>query len=188
MKKEFPTQKSDEKLILILRKHWFVLAWPFFKGALLIVVAAFLPTIGKIGFYIFNSAFLSFLYLGWIVFWASYLLYEYLNWYRDRFIITDKRVVNVDQKSLFARRVSEIEMDKIQDIAHEITGINASAFNYGTVVISSAGGDNIELKDVAQPAEVQEIIVKLAKEASSGPPVTVDELVDFIKKQRVWVI
>ncbi len=184
MKKEFPTQKSNEKLILILRKHWFLLAWPFFKGVFCIIAAIFLPTVGKLGFYIFNSAFISFLYAGWMVFWGSYILYEYLNWYRDRFIITNKRVVNVDQKSLFQRRVSEIELDKIQDIAHEITGVSASVFNYGTVIISSAGSDSIELKDIAEPAEIQEVIVRLVKESAKEPPVTADELVDFIKKQR----
>lgn len=185
MKKEFPTQRSDEKPILILHKHWFVLAWPFFKGVLLILLAMVLPLIGKVGFYVFNSAPLTFLYLAWIVFWASYILYEYLNWYRDQFIITDKRVVNIDQRSLFKRRVSEVELEKIQDIAHEITGVSATTFNFGTVIISPAGGGNIELREIPQPAKVQDIIVKLVKKATAEPPVTVDELVDFIKKQRV---
>ena len=185
-KKEFPTQKPDERPVLILHKHGFVLAWPFFKGAALIVIAAFLPVIGRLGYYIFNSAPLTFFYLAWIVFWASYLLYEYLNWYHDRFIITDKRVVNIDQKSLFKRRVSEIELERIQDISHEINGVMATSFNYGTVLISSAGGDKIELRDIPEPAEVQDIIYKLVKEATKQPPVTVDELVDFIKKQRAW--
>lgn len=185
MNKEFPTQRSDEKPILILHKHWFVLAWPFFKGVLLIILAAFLPAVGKIGFYIFNSAPLTFLYLAWIVFWASYLLYEYLNWYRDRYIITDKRVINIDQKSLFKRRVSEVELEKVQDIAHEINGLTATALDFGTVIISSAGSDNINLKDVPCPADVQDLIVKLVKDATEEPPVTVNELVDFIKKQRV---
>ena len=185
MQKEFPTQKSNEKPILILRKHWLVLAWPFFQGALAIVLAAYLPTIGKLGFYIFNSAPITFIYLAWIVVWAGYILYEYLNWYRDRVIITDQRVVNIDQKSLFKRRVSEIELERIQDISHEINGVMATSFDFGTVIISSAGGDNIELREISAPAEVQDIIYKLVKEATKEPPVTVDELVDFIKNQRV---
>jgi len=185
LKKDFPTQKPDEQAILILRKHWFVLAWPFFKGVLFIVIAAFLPIVGKIGYYIFNSAPLTFLYLAWIVFWASYILYEYLNWYRDKYIISDKRVINIDQKSLFKRRVSEIELERIQDISHEINGVMATSFNYGIVIISSGSGDNIELREIPQPAAVQDIIFKLVKEATKEPPVTVDELVDFIKKQRI---
>jgi uncharacterized membrane protein YdbT with pleckstrin-like domain len=185
LRKDFPTQKPDEKPVLILRKHWFVLAWPFFKGAAFIVLAGFLPTFGRIGFYIFNSEILTFLYLAWIVFWASYIVYEYLNWYRDKYIITDKRVVNIDQRSLFKRRVSEIELDRIQDISHEINGVMATSFDFGTVIISSAGGGNIELREIPAPADIQDIIFKLVKEATKEPPVTVDELVDFIKKQRV---
>ena len=183
-KKEFPTQKSGEQIVLILRKHWFVLAWPFFKGVALILLVLFLPLFGKLGFYIFNSAFLTFIYLAWIVFWGNYIVYEYLNWYRDRFIITSQRVVNIDQKSMFRRRVSEIELDHIQDISHEINGVSATSLGFGNVILSSAGGDNIELRDIAQPAEVQDLLFKLVKEATKGGPVSAEELVDFIKKQR----
>jgi len=184
-KKEFSNQMPDEKVILILRKHWFVLAWPFFKGTLFVVIAALLPTIGKIGFYIFNSAFLTIVYLVWIVIWVNYLIYEYLNWYRDQYILTDRRVINIDQRSLFKRRVSEVELDKIQDVLHEINGVNATTFNFGNVIIYSAGSDKIELRDIPQPAAIQNLIFKLVKEATKNPPVTVDELVDFIKKQRI---
>ncbi|HCR42266.1 TPA: hypothetical protein DIV45_02820, partial [Patescibacteria group bacterium] len=183
-KKEFPTQKSDEKIILILRKHWFVLAWPFFKGVTLILIVLFLPLFGKLGFYIFNSAFLTFLYLAWVVFWGNYIVYEYLNWYRDRFIITTKRVINIDQKSIFRRKVSEIELEHIQDISHEINGVSATTFGFGHVILASAGSVNIELRDIPQPAEVQDLIVKLVKDATAEPPVTAEELVDFIKQQR----
>lgn len=185
IKKDFSTQRPDEKVILILRKHWFILAWPFFKGALFITIAALLPTIGKMGFYIFNSVYVSVIYFIWIIFWANYLVYEYLNWYRDQYIITDKRVINVDQRSLFKRRVSEVELDKIQDIIHEINGVNATTFNFGDVIIASAGSDKIELHDIPQPASIQSLLFKLVKEATKNPPVSVDELVDFIKKQRI---
>ena len=183
-KKDFPAQKSDEKAILTLRKHWFVLAWPFFKGIALMLIVVFLPLFGKMGFYIFNYAMLTFIYLVWIVFWGSSIIYEYLNWYRDRYIITNKRVINIDQRSLFRRRVSEIELDHVQDIAHEINGVMATTFDFGNIIISSTGGDKIELREIPQPAEVQDLIVKLVKEATEKPPVTVEELVDFLKKQR----
>lgn len=184
LKKEFPTQKTGEQIILILRKHWFILAWPFFKGVALILLILCLPLFGRLGYYIFNSAFLTFLYLAWMVFWANYIIYEYLNWYRDRFIITSERVVNIDQKSMFRRKVSEIELDHIQDISHEINGVSATSFGFGNVILSSAGSDNIELRDIPQPAEVQDLLFKLVKEASKGGPVSAEELVDFIKKQR----
>ncbi|MBU1092387.1 PH domain-containing protein [Patescibacteria group bacterium] len=183
-KKEFSTQKPDEKIILILRKHWFILAWPFFKGVVLILLILFMPLFGKLGFYIFNSAFLTFVYLAWMIFWGNYIVYEYLNWYRDRFIITTQRVVNIDQKSMFRRRVSEIELDHIQDISHEINGVSATSFKFGNVILSSTGDDNIELRDIPQPAEVQDLLVKLVKDAMRGGAVTAEELVDFIKQQR----
>lgn len=185
LNKDFQGQREDEKVILILQKYWFILFWPFIKGILFIGLALILPSIGGIGFYIFNSSVISFVYIVWLIFWASYLAYEYLNWYRDKFIITDHRVINIDQKSLFKRRVSELELDKIQDVSHEITGMFATALNFGSVIIQSAGSDNMVIEDIAKPTQLQDIIVRLAKEANANLPVTVDELVDFIKEHRV---
>lgn len=181
---DFQGQRKGEVVVVVLQKHWFVLIWPFIKGGALILLALLLPSWGNVGFYIFNSGPLAFVYLVWIVFWASYIAYEYLNWYRDRFIITRERIINIDQKGIFTRRVSEIELDRIQDVSHEINGAAATAMGFGTVIIQSAGSENIALKDVARPAELQDVIVRLVKDATEDPPVTINELVDFIKDHR----
>ncbi len=182
--KEFQGQREDEKIILILKKYWFILFWPFVKGIVFLLIAVILLYTKSVGFYIFNSGPIAFLYLAWIVFWVSFMAYEYLNWHRDKFIITDHRIINIDQKSLFKRKVSELELEKIQDVSHEIHGMFATALNFGDVILQSAGSENIILSDIAKPAEMQDIVVKLVKEANAGPPVTVDELVDFIKEHR----
>ncbi|OGB74086.1 hypothetical protein A2V68_02580 [candidate division Kazan bacterium RBG_13_50_9] len=184
LNQDFPGQRKDEKIVLDLRKHWFTLAWPTTKGSLFIVLALILPSIGKVGFYIFNSGPLAFLYLAWLVFWASYIAYEYLNWYRDRFLITNQRIINIDQRGLFARRVSELELERVQDVSHEITGVFATAINFGSVTIQSAGKEHLVITQVAKPAELQDVIVRLVKAATEQPPVTVDELVEFIKEHR----
>ncbi|MBU1083431.1 PH domain-containing protein [Patescibacteria group bacterium] len=181
--KDFKGQRHDETVIIILQKHWFVVAWPLAKGALLILIALVLPSIGKIGYYIFNSGVIGFLYFAWLVFWGSYLAYEYLNWHKDRFIITDQRIINIDQKSLFSRKVSEVELERVQDIYHEIVGTFATTMDYGVIVIQSAGS-SVRLEDIAKPAEMQDMIVRLVKEATKNPPVTAEELVDFIKDHR----
>ncbi|MFA5270083.1 MAG: PH domain-containing protein [Patescibacteria group bacterium] len=184
LNKEFFGQRADEEVILILQRHWFVLAWPFLKGILFIAFALIMPAIGKVGFYIFNSGVIAFVYIVWLIFWVSYLAYEYINWYRDRFIITNQRIVNIDQRSMFSRRVSELEFDRVQDIAHEVRGVFAAALNFGDVIIQSAGSKDMTIQDIARPAELQDIIVRLVKEATAEPPVTAEEMIDFIKKNR----
>jgi hypothetical protein len=184
LNQEFFGQRADEEIVLILQRHWFVLAWPFLKGVLFVAFALILPAIGKVGFYIFNSGLIAFVYIVWLIFWVSYLAYEYINWYRDRFIITNQRIINIDQRSMFSRRVSELEFDKVQDVAHEVSGVFAATLNFGSVVIQSAGSKDMTIKDIARPAELQDIIVRLVKEALSDPPVTAEEMIDFIKKNR----
>jgi uncharacterized membrane protein YdbT with pleckstrin-like domain len=184
LNKEFFGQRVDEEVILILQRHWWVLGWPFLKGILFIAFALILPAIGKVGFYIFNSGVIAFVYVAWLIFWASYLAYEYINWYRDRFIITNQRIININQKSMFSRKVSEIELERIQDISHEINGVFSAALNFGRVIIQSAGSNDMAIQDIAHPAELQDIIVRLVKEATADPPVTAEEMIDFIKKNR----
>ena len=183
-KKEFPNQKPDEKIIFIIRKHWVTLAWPFSKTIFALLIALILPGILDIWFYIFNNAFLTFLFLAWVIFWVNYLIYEYLNWYRDKYIATQFRIVNIDQKSLFHRRVSELELDQIKDIVHEVNGILATTFNFGDVIISSLESDNIELHSVPNPAQIQNLINQLTKEVDDKNPLTADKLIDFIQKQH----
>jgi hypothetical protein len=184
LNKEFSGQRDDEEVVLIIQRHWFVLAWPFFKGLLFIAFALILPAIGKVGFYIFNSGVVAFIYIVWLIFWTSYLAYEYINWYRDRFIITTQRIINIDQRSMFSRKVSELELERVQDIAHEVKGVFASALNFGNVIIQSAGSQDLTIRDIARPAELQDIIVRLVKEATADSSVTAEELIEFIKKGR----
>lgn len=60
----------------------------------------------------------------------------------------------------------------------------AAALNFGDVVIQSAGNKDMTIQDIAHPAELQDIIVRLVKEATADPPVTAEEMIDFIKKNR----
>lgn len=183
-RKEFPSQKENEQIIFVLRKHWATLSWPVFKSILALLIIFILPDVLGIWVNVFSNVLLTFIFLAWIIFWVNYLIYEYLNWHRDKVIATDTRIVNIDQLSLFKRHVSEVELDQITDVSHEISGLLATTFNYGDVIISSSASDSIELLSVPNPAEVQNLLKGLKKEIGKGNPVTAEELIEFIKSNR----
>ena len=113
------------------------------------------------------------------------MVYQYINWYRDQFIITTQRLINIDQRSLLHRRVAEVELDKIQNITHIIKGLSPTMFNFGTVIVQSAGANDLMLEQISNPALIQEDITRLVKEATADKSVTATELIDYIKDHRI---
>jgi len=181
---EFIGQRESERVELVLFKHWYMLALPLLKALGIIVLSLGIPIWLHWSSFIFSYGLSTILYYGWLVFWIAYMVYAYTNWYRDRFIVTSERIVDVDQRGLFSRKVSEVELIKVQNITHTVEGPAATMFNFGTVIIQSAGANDVVLDRVADPAGVQEEITRLVKAANAGSAVTAEELIEFIKTNR----
>lgn len=92
--------------------------------------------------------------------YGARLLYE---WYWNTFIITTRRVIDVDQKGFFHRIVSEAPYEKVQDVSFTITGVIGTLLRYGTIVIQTAGAQiNLELTSVRNPKDVHHMITETA--------------------------
>jgi len=181
---EFIGQRESERVESVLFKHWYMLALPLLKALGITVLSLGIPIWLHWSSFIFSYGLSTILYYGWLVFWIAYMVYAYTNWYRDRFIVTSERIVDVDQRGLFSRKVSEVELIKVQNITHTVEGPAATMFNFGTVIIQSAGANDVVLDRVADPAGVQEEITQLVKAANAGSAVTAEELIEFIKTNR----
>ncbi len=181
---EFIGQRESEQIKFVLFRHWYFIAFPVIEAIGIILLSFIIPIWLHWTKWIFSYGLTTFLYYGWMVFWICFMIYRYMNWYRDRFIITSERIVDIDQRGLFSRKVSEVELDKVQNITHSVDGVAATMFNFGTIIIQSAGAGELMLKQVADPAGIQEEITNLVKIASEDKPVTATELIDFIKQNR----
>lgn len=109
----------------------------------------------------------------------------------NAFILTPQRIIDVDQRGIFHKVVSETTYDKVQDVSYVVKGIGPTLFRYGTIVIQTAGNAaNLELAGVRHPQRVQELIVKLQQAATAGPgdaQVSADELLAMIKRIKAGV-
>lgn len=181
---EFAGQRESEIIALILLKHWYIVVAPILKALLIIVLSFALPLWLHLTGWIFSYKFTAVLYYFWLVFWVGYIVYAYLNWYRNRSIFTNERIVNVDQRGLFNRRVSEVELDKVQNITYAVKGVFATMLNFGTIIIHTVGAGELTLTHMADPASIQKEITQLIKTALANQPVTAEELVDFIRTKR----
>lgn len=176
---EFVGQRDDEEVVVILLKHWYTLVQPIAIALGVIILTFAFPMWLGITEWIFRYGITAAIYYLWLVFWVIKIVYEYITWYQDRYIITDERVIDINQKGIFHRQVSEVEITNIQSIIHKISGPAATVLNFGNVIIKSAGGDEIELRQVGYPAEVQEEVTRLMKGGTSKPKS--EDIADFLK-------
>jgi hypothetical protein len=71
----------------------------------------------------------------------------------------------MEQKSLFHRTISEVDLYQIQDATSEVHGLLPSLFNYGDIVLQTAGPvPKFYFRNVANPNGLREQILRLAAE------------------------
>ena len=161
----FPTQKPGEKIFLLLRRHWFtylafmviglIMSIPLVILFIYLIVYQqnFLPVILNISILV-TSAY-SLLIIG-------LLLYGFIDYYLDVYIVTNERIVNIEQNGFFKRKISELHLHQIQDVNAEVKGTFATLMHFGDIHIQTAGElDNFTFKAVPNPYRISKIIVDL---------------------------
>lgn len=162
----FQGQKQGEVILLFLHRHWFdILAQMFLVLCLIIILFASIiyfpslfPTLASFsGGNLFIFLEISLAMFIWILFFVLWI-----DYYFDVWIVTNKRVVDIDQKGLFVRNVSELELENIQDITTEVRGVIPTFLNYGDVFIQTAAEkERFIFHNVPDPYSVKDLIMNL---------------------------
>ena len=152
---KFESKEPNETIIFLIRRHPIILL----KGIFQIVAIIFLIIIIPI-FFSFNSTTTIIIIFGILlsILIAATNLYR---WFNDLYLLTDRRLIDVDQKTVFARVVTETALDQIQDVTYEVSGVLPSLLNFGKVAIQTAGAvQDIQITVVSNPSGVQSQISK----------------------------
>jgi len=123
--------RPGEKPILLIKRHWIILVKIF-----LLFFAGFLTTIAIYSF--LNGAIAHLLT---IVFWMMYSIFLYIEWVNhelDLYIITNNRIIWVDQVWFLNRKVSECNLWQVQEVWNQTKWLLANLLNYWTIVIQTA--------------------------------------------------
>jgi len=166
----FPHLDENEQVVLVLRKHPLVLLKMALQGFLMF----FLPPVLYLAVLIFSPAILEFsegslvpylAVLGASLYYLFLWLFLYIHWlefYLDVWVVTNERVINVDQRRLFSRRVSEVRLAQVQDITSEVEGFLHTFFKFGDIDLQTAAEENkFTFKNISNPDNVRETILKL---------------------------
>jgi hypothetical protein len=159
---------QGEEIVMVVRRHWFnilqnllsVLIMAGFLVASFFYLPLLFPTLSRStanGLFLFGET--VFAMVIWIVFFL--VLVDY---YFDVWIVTTRRIINVEQKGLFSREVSELKLEKIQDISTEVLGVIPTFLNYGDVYIQTAAEqERFLFRRVPDPYRIKDIIMGLQK-------------------------
>ncbi|HCC04770.1 TPA: hypothetical protein DEP58_00510 [Patescibacteria group bacterium] len=161
---------EGENTVVVIRRHWYSLA---VEGVLDVVIflcligaILFLDTVALVGE---NSKYtdtivpLGFFALGffglllWMHFFASWS-----DHWLDAWIITDKRVIDIEQKGFFVRQVSSFPLDRIQDVTYTVSGIIPTWLHFGDVRMQTASiSEDFIMRQVPFPQDVKEHLLSV---------------------------
>lgn len=163
--KYFPTQQNQEKIFLLIRKHWFNYMMFFF-----VTFLSFLPIIVFAVYVYSNSVTLSsdtiivmvIIFSAFFLFMMAIQLYGFVDYYLDIYIVTDQRLVDISQLGLFRRRISELQMRQVVDVSAHVDGLFNTLLHFGDVYIQTAGErENFVFQSIPHPYTVAKQIVDL---------------------------
>jgi len=167
---------ADEQILFVVRHHWagFLATIGLFLA--MFIFPALLIFVGKLLVANQFSQYHSFLVMGlsgYYLFLLTFLFGSWLDFYYDVIFITGERILNVNQKGLLAREVSELNLHQVQDVSANMDGVLRSYFNFGTLTVETAGegtstghaGHGLQgyfsVNDIPDPNKIARVILEL---------------------------
>ncbi len=170
-KTRFETQTPDEEVVLLLRRHWFTnLPWI----ALVLVMVPVPPFVFQLNLLSQSEAIqaipLRFQLVGtlvWYILTLGFAFESFIMWYFNVFLVTDRRIVDIDFWGLLHKSVSETTLSNVQDVTHEVGGFWRVVFNFGHVYVQTAAEvPRIEFLDIPKPNLAHQKIAELIQRRS----------------------
>lgn len=170
--KLFPSQQPNEKIMLVVREHWFLLAIKF-----AIIFVLMLAPIGVkalmsvLNLEIESDLFQTLISVAVQLYYLGLLISLFLVWviyYLNVHIVSDQRIVDIDQMGLLFREVSELNIETIEDVTSQNMGVFGNFLDYGMVYIQTAGAaQRFEFGNVPNPGKIASLILQLYEQHSN---------------------
>lgn len=129
---QLENMRNWEKILMVVKRHWivFVMLWIYF----------FLAIITSIILYAILN-FNALTHMLNIVFWLIFSLFLYIEWLNhelDMYVVSNNRIIWIEQISFLNRAVSECNLWQVQEVNSKTSGLFANLLNYWTLSIQTA--------------------------------------------------
>lgn len=163
--KEFELEPG-ENVILEARKHWLLFVADLLPYAIMAVVPfaalrllTVLPLVAEFEAEMQGGLRLAlgiWLLLVWTAAWSSFTKYFLNAW-----IVTSLRIINIKQSRFFAREVSSLFLNRVQDVTTDVEGVLSSVLGIGDIKVQTAGEEiEFEMPGIPSPERVRNIILE----------------------------
>ncbi|HOX41022.1 MAG TPA: PH domain-containing protein [bacterium] len=152
----FNGQRKDEDVLEVVQNHPYVIYPACFRTMLLAVVA--------IGIFLFAPSSIYFLAVIILLFAFVFFSQRFYSYKESIFLITNTRVFNIEQKGFFKRKITEVEVDRIQDISSDTAGMFRTMLKYGDLIVRTAGasqGTEMIVHNIPNPYYYQQVVTRL---------------------------
>jgi membrane protein YdbS with pleckstrin-like domain len=157
----------DETITHIVRRHWYhlvLVGWIDVVVLILFAIGVGMFDYRISGFIagdpvpiVFVSTYL--ISLVGLLLWMHFFAVWTDHWL-DAWVITNKRIIDIEQKGFFSRQVSSFPLERIQDVTYETNGVIATALHFGNVRIQTASiSSDFIMRQVPHPDQVKEKIM-----------------------------
>lgn len=165
--------EKGEEIFKIVRKHWFVIIVELFVALFMALLPFFVLTtlVITLDTHTFFDTPLATLFPS-IIFATSLwfvcaCMFGYMIWthyFLDVWVLTNRRVVLINQIHFFNRIVSSFRLERLQDMSVSINGVIGTLLNFGTIraQTASAHEDGFIMHGVPEPRELLSLIQALA--------------------------
>lgn len=162
-------EDSKERLVADVRRHWLGRLVIIITGAFLILFmlgfVLFLPSLTKGMDLNTNGQVKVLVSLVFIVIAALIGVGTIITLWiynQNRMLITDENVVEVRQIGIFSHRVSHLNMINVEDVTVIKKGILQTLFDYGTMIIETAGEvENFAFPNTPNPDLYRRVVINL---------------------------
>lgn len=154
---------------MFLRRH----PLTFLPYIALFIILAAIPIIG---YYFATEKVLSFwatesgyalIVMGlsaWYLFTLLLLFTNFVDFFLDIWIVTNERILDIEQKGLFARVINEARLYRVQNVRIKIEGIAPTLFHFGDLIIETAGETGrLVFDNIPDPNTVARRIMELVE-------------------------
>jgi uncharacterized membrane protein YdbT with pleckstrin-like domain len=153
------TLAKEEKILKRVNRHWMSLMPVFVStGTIIVLIIGLSYMLGRYRQKYFNrisndniiGIFFALSVIALAILVGGVWVYR-----RNCLILTNRHLIRVEQRGLFARNVSQLSLTRVQDVSGVTPGFFATIFGYGNVTVETAGEEeNFVMHMVPYPAVI----------------------------------
>lgn len=99
------------------------------------------------------------------------LMVMVLDFYFDIMVVTERRIIQIDHRSLFFRDTAELSLEDVESVSTAIPNVFASFLSFGSITVETAAEiTRFNMQNLRYPSEIVYIINDLAQQAKNRVP------------------